>query len=124
VGRGPNGYPDMNISMDMNTIIFSWIISADISVLLKFHEYEYRFALNIHGYSECYNCFYSCLTVASGADIHSRYLGRYYHFVGSLSIEKWANNGFLLVKPLPPRVPPKPFCWSCLASSADRSMDP
>ena len=47
----------MNISMDifmnltdMNTIIFSWIISADISVLLEFHEYEYGYALNIHEY--------------------------------------------------------------------------
>jgi len=57
-GRGPHGYADMNISMDifmnltdMNTIIFSWIISADVSVLLKFHEYEYGYALNIHEYS-------------------------------------------------------------------------
>ena len=42
----------MNISMDisadltdMNTGIFSWIISANISVLLKFHEYEYGYEL-------------------------------------------------------------------------------
>jgi len=48
----------MNISMDifinltdMNTIIFPWVISADISVLLEFHEYEYGYALNIHEYS-------------------------------------------------------------------------
>ena len=40
----------MNL-MDMNTIIFSWIISADISMLLKFYEYEYGYALNIHEYS-------------------------------------------------------------------------
>ena len=52
--RSPHGYADMNISMDifmnltdMDTIIFSWIIS----VLLEFHEYEYGYALDIHEYS-------------------------------------------------------------------------
>jgi hypothetical protein len=49
----------------MNTIIFSWIISADISMLLKFHEYEFGYALNIHGYSMRLDFF----IVASGVDI-------------------------------------------------------
>jgi len=47
----------MNISMDifmdltdMNTGFLSWIISADISVLSKFHGYEYGYAPNIHEY--------------------------------------------------------------------------
>jgi len=59
--RGPHGYADMNIFMDismnltdMNTIIFSWIISVDISVLLKFHEYGYGYAPKIHEYSWIY----------------------------------------------------------------------
>jgi hypothetical protein len=53
VPRGPHGYADMNISMnitDMNTMFFSRIISMNISVLLKFHGYEYGYAPNIHGY--------------------------------------------------------------------------
>jgi hypothetical protein len=56
--KGPHGYADMNISMDismnitdMNTMFFSWIISMDISVLSKFHGYEYGYAPNIHEYS-------------------------------------------------------------------------
>jgi hypothetical protein len=57
--RGPHGYADMNISSmdismnitDMNTIFSSWIISMNISVLLKFHGYEYGYAPNIHEYS-------------------------------------------------------------------------
>ena len=56
--RGPHGYADMNISMDismnityMSTMFFSWIISMNISVLLKFHGYEYGYAPNIHEYS-------------------------------------------------------------------------
>jgi len=43
----------MNLT-DMNTIIFSWIIS----VLLKFHEYEYEYALDI---VSVIDFFYSCL---------------------------------------------------------------
>ena len=43
----------MNLT-DMNTIIFSWIISVDISVLLKFHEYGYGYAPKIHEYSWIY----------------------------------------------------------------------
>jgi hypothetical protein len=78
--RGPHGYADMN------TTIFSWIISADISMLLKFHEYEYGYALNI------VVCVIDFFLVASGADIQSRY----YHFVGLLSIEKWTYNGVFI----------------------------
>jgi hypothetical protein len=53
LARGPHGYADMNISVnitDMNTMFFSWIISMNISVLLKFYGYEYGYAPNIHGY--------------------------------------------------------------------------
>ena len=31
-------------NMNMNTGFFSWIISADISVLLKIYGYEYEYA--------------------------------------------------------------------------------
>jgi hypothetical protein len=43
--RGPHGYADMN------TMFFSWVISMNIPVLLKFHGYEYGYAPNIHEYS-------------------------------------------------------------------------
>jgi hypothetical protein len=72
--RGPHGYAAyaMNISImnltDMNTIIFLWIISADISMLLKFYEYEYGYALNIHIFMDIV-CVIDFFIVASGADI-------------------------------------------------------
>jgi hypothetical protein len=37
-------------------------------------------------------CVIDFFIVASGVDIQSRY----YHFVGSLSIEKWAHNGVFI----------------------------